>query len=168
MKRWKCSLYCVLKEMHPTLKLLLSCSLCGRKYNGLNPPFATRSSPYPDFKTRLEGQCPRTSWAEVASSRNIVRVHCGIFAHIWAQCSVVDTTSGTNALTYYIVYMFHMAGLTGHNTDRHVGGTWGQSLKSYHCLLLSVHRHTCLYMGLSRTPTPLSSDHSIRNANYRT
>jgi hypothetical protein len=48
-----------------------------------------------------------TGWAEVFSAKNVVRVHCGIFAHIWAQYS------GINALIYYIVYIFQMAGLTG-------------------------------------------------------
>ncbi|KAJ6439239.1 hypothetical protein O9K51_08651 [Purpureocillium lavendulum] len=48
-----------------------------------------------------------TSWAEVLSKRNIVRVHVAIFAHIWSQYS------GTNALMYYIVYIFQMAGLSG-------------------------------------------------------
>jgi hypothetical protein len=48
-----------------------------------------------------------TSWGEVFNKRNIIRVHCAIFAHIWSQYS------GTNALMYYITYIFEMAGLTG-------------------------------------------------------
>ena len=56
---------------------------------------------------RQEIQYGSTSWAEVFSKRNIVRVHVAIFAHIWAQYS------GTNALMYYIVYIFQMAGLSG-------------------------------------------------------
>lgn len=47
------------------------------------------------------------SWAEVFSRRNIIRVHVAVFSHIWAQYS------GTNALLYYIVYIFQMAGLSG-------------------------------------------------------
>lgn len=58
--------------------------------------------------------CPRqetsyksTSWSELISRRNIVRLHVAIFTHIWSQYS------GTNALMYYIVYIFQMAGLNG-------------------------------------------------------
>lgn len=50
-----------------------------------------------------------TSWLELVSPRNIVRVHVGICAHLWAQYS------GMNALMYYITYIFEMAGLTGTN-----------------------------------------------------
>jgi hypothetical protein len=39
---------------------------------------------------------------EVFNSRNIVRVHCAIFTHIWSQLS------GTNAMMYYIVYIFQV------------------------------------------------------------
>lgn len=58
---------------------------------------------------RLQAQWSTTGWAEVFSPRYIVRVHCGVFAHIWSQFS------GINALMYYIVYIFQMAGLTGQN-----------------------------------------------------
>jgi hypothetical protein len=53
----------------------------------------------------LEIQYQSTSWLELFSAKNIIRVHCCIFAHIWSQYC------GTNALTYYIVYIFEMAGL---------------------------------------------------------
>jgi hypothetical protein len=39
---------------------------------------------------------------ELFNSRNIIRVHCGIFTHIWSQLS------GTNAMMYYIVYIFQV------------------------------------------------------------
>ncbi|KAJ6438778.1 sugar transporter [Purpureocillium lavendulum] len=58
-------------------------------------------------RVQQEIQYGSTSWAEVLSKRNIVRVHVAIFAHIWSQYS------GTNALMYYIVYIFQMAGLSG-------------------------------------------------------
>jgi MFS family permease len=48
-----------------------------------------------------------TSWLELVTRRNIVRLHVAIFAHVWSQYS------GTNALMYYIVYIFQMAGLSG-------------------------------------------------------
>ncbi|KAJ5723521.1 hypothetical protein N7488_001556 [Penicillium malachiteum] len=51
-----------------------------------------------------------TSWLELFNSRNLIRVHCGIFTHIWAQLT------GTNAMMYYIVYIFEMAGLPGNTT----------------------------------------------------
>ncbi|OQE39140.1 hypothetical protein PENCOP_c007G03414 [Penicillium coprophilum] len=60
-------------------------------------------------KLELERQYESTSWSELFNSRNIVRVHCGIFTHVWSQLS------GTNAMMYYIVYIFQMAGLTGNN-----------------------------------------------------
>lgn len=56
---------------------------------------------------RQETQYKSTSWLQLVSRRNFVRVHVGIAAHIWAQYS------GTNALMYYIVYIFQMAGLSG-------------------------------------------------------
>lgn len=55
----------------------------------------------------MEIQFVSNSWLELFSSRNFIRVHVGIFAHIWAQYS------GINALMYYIVYVFEMAGLSG-------------------------------------------------------
>ncbi|KAJ5815699.1 hypothetical protein N7474_007476 [Penicillium riverlandense] len=58
-------------------------------------------------KIELERQYQSTSWLELFNSRNIIRVHCGIFTHIWSQMS------GTNAMMYYIVYIFQMGGLTG-------------------------------------------------------
>lgn len=54
-------------------------------------------------------QYKSTSWSELITSRNIVRVHVCVFAHLWAQYS------GMNALMYYIVYIFEMAGLSGTN-----------------------------------------------------
>lgn len=44
---------------------------------------------------------------ELFNSRNFIRVHCALFTHIWAQYA------GINAMMYYIVYIFEMAGLTG-------------------------------------------------------
>ncbi|KAJ5676183.1 hypothetical protein N7462_009080 [Penicillium macrosclerotiorum] len=61
-------------------------------------------------KIEMERQYQSTSWGEIFNSRNIIRVHCGIFTHVWAQMT------GTNAMMYYIVYIFQMAGLTGNNT----------------------------------------------------
>ncbi|KAJ5708824.1 hypothetical protein N7493_010158 [Penicillium malachiteum] len=61
-------------------------------------------------KIELERQYQSTSWLELFNSRNLIRVHCGIFTHIWAQMT------GTNAMMYYIVYIFEMAGLTGNTT----------------------------------------------------
>ncbi|KAK2776684.1 hypothetical protein FQN52_003431 [Onygenales sp. PD_12] len=61
-------------------------------------------------KIDLERQFQSQSWLELFRRRNIIRVHCAIFAHIWAQYT------GTNAMLYYIVYIFQMAGLTGNNT----------------------------------------------------
>ncbi|EHK26748.1 uncharacterized protein TRIVIDRAFT_33863 [Trichoderma virens Gv29-8] len=46
-------------------------------------------------------------WAELIHPDNIHRISNGIFVHIWTQLS------GNNALLYYIVYIFQMAGLTG-------------------------------------------------------
>ncbi len=62
---------------------------------------------------RMESQFKSTSWLELVSRRNIVRVHVAVFSHIWAQYS------GTNALMYYIVYIFQMAGLTGTEQSHH-------------------------------------------------
>ncbi|KAJ5386912.1 hypothetical protein N7509_009453 [Penicillium cosmopolitanum] len=61
-------------------------------------------------KIEAENKYQSTSWMELFNSRNIIRVHCGIFTHVWSQLS------GTNALMYYIVYIFQMAGLSGNNT----------------------------------------------------
>ncbi|KAJ5536337.1 hypothetical protein N7513_009523 [Penicillium frequentans] len=61
-------------------------------------------------KIELERQYQSTSWLELFNKRNIVRVHCGIFTHVWSQLT------GTNAMMYYIVYIFQMAGLTGNAT----------------------------------------------------
>ncbi|OAA72233.1 Sugar/inositol transporter [Cordyceps fumosorosea ARSEF 2679] len=58
-------------------------------------------------RIRLESMYGSSSWAQVFSGRNLIRVHVCIFAHLWAQFS------GTNALMYYIVYVFQMAGLSG-------------------------------------------------------
>lgn len=57
--------------------------------------------------SRQELAYNQTSWLELVNSRNFIRVHCAIFAHIWAQYA------GINALMYYIVYIFQMAGRTG-------------------------------------------------------
>lgn len=48
-------------------------------------------------------------WAELVDPKTFQRISCGIFVHIWTQLS------GNNALLYYIVYIFEMAGLTGNN-----------------------------------------------------
>jgi len=61
-------------------------------------------------KIELERQSKDMSWLELFNRKNIVRVHCAIFAHIWSQYS------GTNAMMYYIVYIFQMAGLDGNFT----------------------------------------------------
>ncbi|KAJ5919868.1 hypothetical protein N7454_009703 [Penicillium verhagenii] len=61
-------------------------------------------------KIDLERQYKSTSWWELFNRRNIIRVHCAIFTHVWSQMS------GTNAMMYYIVYIFQMAGLTGNAT----------------------------------------------------
>ncbi|KAJ5108489.1 hypothetical protein N7456_005164 [Penicillium angulare] len=61
-------------------------------------------------KIELERQYQSTSWLELFNSRNIIRVHCGIFTHVWSQMT------GTNAMMYYIVYIFQMAGLSGNTT----------------------------------------------------
>ncbi|KAJ6098979.1 hypothetical protein N7467_000514 [Penicillium canescens] len=60
-------------------------------------------------KIELERQYQSSGWMELFKPRNIIRVHCGIFTHIWSQLS------GTNAMMYYIVYIFQMAGLEGNN-----------------------------------------------------
>ncbi|KAL6887164.1 sugar transporter domain-containing protein [Trichoderma longibrachiatum] len=49
----------------------------------------------------------QVTWAELIHRDNILRISNGIFVHIWTQLS------GNNALLYYIVYIFQMAGLTG-------------------------------------------------------
>lgn len=56
---------------------------------------------------RFERQYESQSWMELLRPQNIVRVHCAIFTHIWSQYT------GTNAMMYYIVYIFQMAGLSG-------------------------------------------------------
>ncbi|KAJ5684533.1 uncharacterized protein N7477_000878 [Penicillium maclennaniae] len=61
-------------------------------------------------KIGQERQYQSLSWLELFNSRNIGRVHCAVFTHIWAQMT------GTNAMMYYIVYIFQMAGLTGNST----------------------------------------------------
>ncbi|KAF2101747.1 general substrate transporter [Rhizodiscina lignyota] len=47
------------------------------------------------------------SWSELIQKDNILRVSCGISVHVWTQLS------GNNAILYYVVYIFTMAGLTG-------------------------------------------------------
>ncbi|CAL5870143.1 uncharacterized protein PFLUO_LOCUS4378 [Penicillium psychrofluorescens] len=49
----------------------------------------------------------KVRWAELIHRDNIHRISAGIFVHIWTQLS------GNNAVLYYIVYIFEMAGLTG-------------------------------------------------------
>lgn len=61
-------------------------------------------------KIEYERQSKTMSWAELFKKENFIRVHCAIFAHIWSQYS------GTNAMMYYIVYIFQMAGLSGNFT----------------------------------------------------
>ncbi|KAF2464244.1 putative sugar transporter [Lindgomyces ingoldianus] len=61
-------------------------------------------------QVELEATYGSTSWSELIKNRNIVRVHLCIFAHVWSQFS------GINALLYYIVYIFQMAGLTSKAT----------------------------------------------------
>lgn len=56
---------------------------------------------------RLEHESRSASWLEIFKPRYIVRTHCAIFTHIWSQYT------GTNAMMYYIVYIFEMAGLRG-------------------------------------------------------
>ncbi|KAH9209568.1 general substrate transporter [Leptodontidium sp. 2 PMI_412] len=45
------------------------------------------------------------SWSELAKLKNSIRVYSGVFTHVWAQLT------GQNAMLYYIVYIFQMAGL---------------------------------------------------------
>ena len=58
-------------------------------------------------KIEMERLSKSQSWSELLRRKNIIRVHCAIFTHIWSQFS------GTNAMMYYIVYIFQMAGLSG-------------------------------------------------------
>ncbi|KAK2590457.1 hypothetical protein QQS21_011858 [Conoideocrella luteorostrata] len=60
-------------------------------------------------RVQLELKYNSTSWTELFTRRNIIRVHVCIFAHVWAQYS------GTNAFMYYITFLFQMAGLSGTN-----------------------------------------------------
>lgn len=62
-----------------------------------------------DIKDRVEQEnsYKSTSWGELFNRRNIIRLHVACFTHIWSQYS------GVNALMYYIVYIFQMAGLSG-------------------------------------------------------
>jgi len=53
-------------------------------------------------KIELERQNKSVSWMELLKRKNIIRVHCAIFAHIWSQYS------GTNAMMFYIVYIFQV------------------------------------------------------------
>ncbi|KAJ5964064.1 Major facilitator superfamily domain general substrate transporter [Penicillium vulpinum] len=78
------------------------------KGNTLDPIVVAQATEIRE-KLELERKYESTSWSELFNSRNIVRVHCGIFTHVWSQLS------GTNAMMYYIVYIFQMAGLTGNN-----------------------------------------------------
>ncbi|KAJ5365264.1 Major facilitator superfamily domain general substrate transporter [Penicillium concentricum] len=78
------------------------------KGNTLDPLVVAQATEIRE-KLELERQYQSTAWSELFNSRNIVRVHCGIFTHIWSQLS------GTNAMMYYIVYIFQMAGLSGNN-----------------------------------------------------
>ncbi|KAF2173795.1 hypothetical protein M409DRAFT_48719 [Zasmidium cellare ATCC 36951] len=48
-----------------------------------------------------------TSWLELFKRRNIMRTQAAVCAHLWSQFS------GNNALMYYIVYIFQMAGING-------------------------------------------------------
>lgn len=59
---------------------------------------------------RQDKQYRSTGWGELITRRNVVRFHCALFTLIWSQFS------GTNALIYYIVYIFQMAGIQG-NTN---------------------------------------------------
>jgi sugar porter (SP) family MFS transporter len=61
-------------------------------------------------RIQLEREFGSTSWLELFNQRNIIRVHCAIFTHIWSQYS------GMNAMMYYIVYIFEMAGIGGNQT----------------------------------------------------
>ncbi|KFY45526.1 hypothetical protein V494_00904 [Pseudogymnoascus sp. VKM F-4513 (FW-928)] len=58
---------------------------------------------------RMEAEFKSVSWSEVFKRHNIIRTTCAIFSHIWSQYT------GTNAMMFYIVYIFQMAGLTGNN-----------------------------------------------------
>ncbi|KAJ5132056.1 hypothetical protein N7448_006214 [Penicillium atrosanguineum] len=79
------------------------------KGNMLDPIVIAQTQEIRD-KIEQERQYQSLSWLELFNSRNIVRVHCAIFTHVWAQMT------GTNAMMYYIVYIFQMAGLTGNQT----------------------------------------------------
>lgn len=58
-------------------------------------------------KIQQERSFDSSSWLELVRKHNIVRVHCAMFVHIWSQFS------GFNVLSYYIVYVFSMAGIQG-------------------------------------------------------
>ncbi|KAF7197453.1 High-affinity glucose transporter [Pseudocercospora fuligena] len=58
-------------------------------------------------KILYERDTGSTSWLELVKAKNIMRVQCAICAHLWSQFS------GNNALMYYIVYIFQMAGTNG-------------------------------------------------------
>ncbi|CAI7664464.1 unnamed protein product [Penicillium manginii] len=79
------------------------------KGNTLDPVVIAQTTEIRE-KIEAEKKYQSSSWMELFNSRNIIRVHCGIFTHVWSQLS------GTNALMYYIVYIFQMAGLSGNNT----------------------------------------------------
>jgi MFS family permease len=56
---------------------------------------------------QIDAAVGHVRWAEVIDPKNFQRISNGVFVHIWTQLS------GNNALLYYIVYIFEMAGLTG-------------------------------------------------------
>ncbi|KAI5465259.1 sugar transporter family protein [Mariannaea sp. PMI_226] len=61
-------------------------------------------------RIEIERQSKTLSWSELFKRQNIIRVTSAIFSHVWSQYS------GTNAMFYYIVYIFQMAGLSGNFT----------------------------------------------------
>lgn len=58
-------------------------------------------------KILFERETGSASWLELLRRENIMRVQCAIFVHLWSQFS------GNNALQYYIIYIFQMAGIAG-------------------------------------------------------
>ena len=96
-------------------------------------------------KIELERHSKSRSWAELFRPKNIIRVHCAIFAHIWSQFS------GTNAMMYYIVYIFQMAGLSGNFSkySRKPAHIKSKTLLRVTRDLVSIDRHR--YSGVLRT-----------------
>ncbi|EME42070.1 hypothetical protein DOTSEDRAFT_72985 [Dothistroma septosporum NZE10] len=88
------------EEAHDVLALLHARS------NHLDPLVLTELRQIKE-KIFLERDYGSTSWAELFKRRNIMRTGAAVCTHLWSQFS------GNNALMYYIVYIFQMAGING-------------------------------------------------------